>query len=849
MEKKNNKVLLSIIGLAILLISVVGVTYSFFNYTRTGTANTIKIGNISFNSTQDNTISLTNVFPTSSTNLNSTNSDTVTITITGDTTYDDGIEYKVTLEDVNNTINGKTIPISFTTTVTDLGDKDTDYYTKRGGEEAIYNLTETGEVEDGKFILAGYIPAGDDGVDGSIDITAFIDSSNVAISDTVSTIENGNLIYGETPGDWIAGRTVLTTTEWNSLAGNNAISFKVRVEANEGIWVQEEKHYVLANLNSNSNWTSIRANITSIEFHSDGVATANPLSSFDATDVTSKGTVTVYTVDDGLGNNTRKAIIVADDTIYAPGNSSRLFRNMTNLVTFDSKNFKVDNVTNMTQIFQNCSSLTNVDSLIGWNTSNVTGTGFLALFQGCTKLENVDGLLNFDTSKVTYIYSLFDGCKSLKNVNGLGNWNTSSVTNMAKMFSECDSLTDISGLKNWNVANVSNMSYMFSECDSLTDISGLKNWNVANVSDMSYMFYRCHALTDLNALSSWKVSNVTNMSRMLFECINLIDVKGLKNWNVANVTNMRTMFGGCTNLTSVDLSFWNMSEVTDDISMFEAAGFTTLIMPNNYTRIDNFMFNHNSSYTGESFTMPRSVTIIGNSHIFYDFGQDNSFKKFIVESGSTSLKTIDDILYSYDGTRLISIPRGKTFVNRTYEMPEGLTFMNELSFSRNQNIDTLILPNSYVIERYIKGNTSYDSNDNNNYGFVNSGNSLSIAIYQYTSVKKYEVKNDNTRYMSYEGCIYSKDGIELIAVPLHYSGILNIKAGTTTIGQEAFWVDGKSSIDSITAIKIPASVTTIEANQLTTLNSLMSRSTNPVTITIDSGNTAYQISGNKIVAK
>ena len=57
MEKRNNKVLLSVIGIAILLISVVGITYSFFNYTRTGTANTIKTGNISFNSTQDNTIS------------------------------------------------------------------------------------------------------------------------------------------------------------------------------------------------------------------------------------------------------------------------------------------------------------------------------------------------------------------------------------------------------------------------------------------------------------------------------------------------------------------------------------------------------------------------------------------------------------------------------------------------------------------------------------------------------------------------------------------------------------------------------------------------------------------------
>ena len=80
--------------------------------------------------------------------------------------------------------------------------------------------------------------------------------------------------------------------------------------------------------------------------------------------------------------------------------------------------------------------------------------------------------------------------------------------------------------------------------------------------------------------------------------------------------------------------------------------------------------------------------------------------------------------------------------------------MNELSFSRNQNIDTLVLPNSYVIERYIKANTSSNTS-NNNYGFINSGNSLSVAVYQFTSIKEYEVKNDNTRYMSYEGCIYS----------------------------------------------------------------------------------------------
>jgi hypothetical protein len=253
------------------------------------------------------------------------------------------------------------------------------------------------------------------------------------------------------------------------------------------------------------------------------------------------------------------------------------------------------------------------------------------------------------------------------------------------------------------------------------------------------------------------------------------------------------------------------------------------------------MFNHNVDYNGTSFTIPNSVSYIGKSHVFYDFGKDDIFNKFIVESGNTSFKTIDDILYTYDGTRLISIPKGKTFANRTYEMPEGVTFMNELSFSSNGNIDTLILPNSYVIERYIDKN-------NNNYGFINSGNSLSVAIYRNTSIKRYEVKNDNSNYSSDSGCIYSKNGSELIAVPFKYEGILNIKSGTTTIGQEAFWDFENSRNELITQINIPASVTTIEANQLTTLNTLMSRSTNPVTITIDSGNTSYQIVNNQIVA-
>ena len=44
---------------------------------------------------------------------------------------------------------------------------------------------------------------------------------------------------------------------------------------------------------------NIRANITGIEFHKDGVAPVNYVTSFDVTDETSdpsKGTITLYTV-------------------------------------------------------------------------------------------------------------------------------------------------------------------------------------------------------------------------------------------------------------------------------------------------------------------------------------------------------------------------------------------------------------------------------------------------------------------------------------------------------------------------------------------------------------------------
>ena len=45
-SNSSKQVLLSVIGVAILVVAVVGVSFAFFNYTRTGQQNTVRTGQI-----------------------------------------------------------------------------------------------------------------------------------------------------------------------------------------------------------------------------------------------------------------------------------------------------------------------------------------------------------------------------------------------------------------------------------------------------------------------------------------------------------------------------------------------------------------------------------------------------------------------------------------------------------------------------------------------------------------------------------------------------------------------------------------------------------------------------------
>ena len=249
---KNKKQSMIIIGAFIFVLMLFTTTYAFFNYTRTGTANNIRTGKIYFNADGgNNTVTLSDLFPISVGENETITSSTpgvgsLKLHITGDTTYTEGIEYLI--EAVEVTGNGNTslpisIDISYTPTEVEqgqeanvIGTSDNNYFTNRGGETSRYKLLSTGSISEGEDILVGYIAPGATGIDGELTILAYLDADNIAITDTYDEDEPETDLNGTTT-DWVDGRTVFTTEEWNALQATG-VSFKIKTTANEGTWVE-----------------------------------------------------------------------------------------------------------------------------------------------------------------------------------------------------------------------------------------------------------------------------------------------------------------------------------------------------------------------------------------------------------------------------------------------------------------------------------------------------------------------------------------------------------------------------------------------------------------------------------
>ncbi len=643
----NKKQTFMIIGIFALILTLTSVTYAFFNYTRTGGLNNLGTGTISFNTIEGPALNMTNLFPMTSEEAGEANLDSLTIDIEGNTTYSGGEEYVISLVDINNTINGKEVPMNYIasyvakeneTIGTNNGDS---YWEDRNDQDAnIYVLYNEGKIIEDKHVLVGYIDNDGTGISGTLTIKAYIDADRIAISDTyyenapapspsAAPITGPNDAYG-TSIEWVNGRVVLTTEEWNSIQ-SNPISFKVRAESNEGIWAKEQlSRNDMKNFNFAGTFTSqqkssftevnfIRMSKEEINTHADAI---------DLTDPDGQGLVKAWI--DGT-----KLYIASPGETYFPENCSGLFVTYTNMASVNFNNVNLSEVVYMSGMFNN-TGLVSID-LSNMDTHNVRSMD--AMFATCPNLtyanlsnlgsnilSNLSGLFSGDTNLVTIVMNNFDFGTSY----------------MASLFAGLSTVETIS-LQGVKTGRVEYMQSMFSGCSSLTSLD-LSSFDTSSATSLNSMFSGCSSLTSLD-LSSFDTSKVFYMDYLFNGCTSLTSIN-LSSFDTSIVTGMRQMFNNCTSLTTLDLSSFDTSAVTDSQRMFAMGTYKN----STWTPYDNSL---TTIYVGSSWNVANAD---------YSYGMFYNCTHLVGGSGTT-----------YDGSTSLNYDKGRAIVDGGTSNPGYLT--------------------------------------------------------------------------------------------------------------------------------------------------------------------------------
>ena len=445
-----------------------------------------------------------------------------------------------------------------------------------------------------------------------------------------------------------------------------------------------------------------------------------------------------------------------------------------------------------------------------------------------TKLE-----INSSVEKIDL--QAFLNCKNLEVVD------LSNATKLEKIgdavFSRCTKLTGTVLIPN-SVKSIRQQA--FRGCSKLTGLDLSKATSLENIGD--YAFYNCTELTG-NLEIPGKVKQIGKQA--FYKCNKLTSLDLSKATSLENIGG--GAFNNCSGLTGRLVIPSNVKQIGTTAFQY-CYNITGIELNEGLEYIGNFAFNHLYRNLETTIKIPSTVKQIGGqeytgdsnvygSHIFYDCGNYTAFE---VAEGNTAYKAVDGVLYNKAGTILVAYPQGKT--GDKYEIPEGVTKIDELAFNRNGKLKTIVLPDSYEIK-------STDEMPEGDYK-INIGNNLAIGIYDKNVVANVEVKSTNTRYKSENGMVLSKDGTILYYVPVKNAGTGTIEIPSTVTKIYKGAIYGYESDNTVTnyysatKIIIPAGCIEIEETNFKVINK------GTWTIEVASGNTKYEVgSDGKLVAK
>lgn len=237
-----------------------------------------------------------------------------------------------------------------------------------------------------------------------------------------------------------------------------------------------------------------------------------------------------------------------------------MFSSCTSLETLDLSSFNTEKVKHMYAMFDGSTNLRSIKLPKGFIGSSVTD--LKAMFNNCTSLTELD-LSSSNAEKVTDMSKMFNGCSALSKL-VLTDFKTEQVSTMENMFCNCSTLETLD-VSSFNTENVTTMLGMFNNCSSLRSLD-LPGFNTANVTQMSSMFNKCSSLRSLD-LSSFNTRKVTYMQSMFEGCTNLESID-LSSFDTENMKSMTGMFFSCTKLETLDLSSFATPKMVSMVDAF-----------------------------------------------------------------------------------------------------------------------------------------------------------------------------------------------------------------------------------------------------------------------------------------